>query len=53
MLSYPSSMPVSNRALTVLADALGHRRTIIGSRWRRLSPGRQALLVLAHLTKNA
>lgn len=49
MLSYPSSMQVSNRALAVLADALGYRRTIIGSRWRRLSPGRQALLVLAHL----
>jgi hypothetical protein len=44
-------MQVSNRAPTVLADALRHRRTIIGSRWRRLSPGRQALLVLAHLRK--
>ncbi len=51
MLSYPSSMQVSNRALTTLAAALRHRRTILGSRWRRLSAARQALLVLAHLRK--
>src|SRR3954453_7024785 len=44
-------MQVSNRALTTLADALPHRRTGIGSRWRRLPAGRQALLVLAHLRK--
>ena len=36
MLVYPSSMPVSNRALQVLADALRQRRTALGSRWRRL-----------------
>ena len=51
MLVYPSSMPVSNRALQVLADALRQHRTAMGSRWRRLPPGRQALLVLAHLRK--
>lgn len=51
MLVYPSSMQVSNRALQTLADALRHRRTILGSRWRRLPAGRQALLVLAHLNK--
>ena len=51
MLSYPSSMQVSNHALTVLADALRHRRSILGSRWRRLPAGKQALLVLAHLPK--
>ena len=44
-------MPVSNRALQVLADALRHRRTAMGSRWRRFRPGEQALLVLAHLRK--
>ena len=38
MLCYPFSMQVSNRALTTLADALRHRRTVIGSRWRRLPP---------------
>src|SRR6185295_5875027 len=51
VLVYPSSMPVSNRALQVLADALRRHRTAMGSRWRRLPPGRQALLVLAHLRK--
>jgi DDE superfamily endonuclease len=51
VLVYPSSMPVSNRALQVLADALRHRRSVVGSRWRRLSAGEQALLVLAHLNK--
>jgi hypothetical protein len=44
-------MQVSNRALRVLADALRHRRTVLGSRWRRLPAGKQALLVLAHLHK--
>jgi hypothetical protein len=44
-------MPVPNRALQVLGDALRHRRTAMGSRWRRLPPGQQALLVLAHLRK--
>ena len=51
MLVYPSAMPVSSRALQVLADALRHHRTVLGSRWRRLSPGEQALLVLAHVNK--
>jgi hypothetical protein len=51
VLVYPSSMQVSNRALQTLADALRHHRTILGSRWRRLPAGRQALLVLAHLNK--
>ncbi len=51
MLVYRSSMPVSNRALRVLADALRQRRSVMGSRWRRLSAGEQALLVLAHLNK--
>ncbi|WP_432484961.1 transposase family protein [Kineococcus esterisolvens] len=51
MLSYPSGLPVSTCALTLLADALRRRRERIGSPWRKLSPGRQALLVLAHLRK--
>lgn len=49
MLVYPSSMPVSNRVLRAFADALRHHRSVVlGSRWRRLSAGDQALLVLAH-----
>jgi hypothetical protein len=44
-------MPVSNRALQVLSEALRQRRCAVGSRWRRLSAGEQALLVLAYLNK--
>lgn len=51
MLVYPSSMQVSNRCLQRLSDALRQRRSIVGSRWRRLSPGEQALSVLAYLNK--
>jgi hypothetical protein len=49
MLSYPSSITLSTRSLTHLADLIrAHRRTR-RSRWRRLDPSHQALLVLAHL----
>jgi hypothetical protein len=44
-------MTMSNRALIMLSDALRHRRTQRGTRWRRLRAGEQALLVLAHLRK--
>jgi hypothetical protein len=49
--SYPAGFTVSNDALNRLADALRQRRDQVGTRWRRLSVGRQALLVLAHLRK--
>jgi hypothetical protein len=49
--SYPAGMTVSNRALMTLADALRQRRTQLGTRWRRLNVGAQALLVIAHLRK--
>ncbi|GAY08625.1 putative transposase [Pseudonocardia sp. N23] len=42
---------MSNHALTTLADALRSRRAEVGTRWRRLSAGDQAVLVLAHLRK--
>jgi hypothetical protein len=42
---------VSNHALVTLSDALRHRRAQVGTRWRRLSVGEQALLVVAHLRK--
>ncbi len=51
MLSYPSGLPVSTRTLDLLSQVLRQRRKRIGSPWRRLTPGRQALLVLAHLRK--
>ncbi|MCZ7416989.1 IS5 family transposase [Streptomyces sp. WMMC897] len=49
MLVYPCGLDVSSRSLTFLAARLREHRRRIGSRWRRLSVGRQALLVLAHL----
>ena len=51
MPSYPSGMTVSNRSLQLLADALRARRNELRTRWRRLEPGRQALLVVAYLRK--
>jgi hypothetical protein len=51
VLSYPSAMSVSNRALITLTDALRHHRSVLGTRWRRLQVGDQAQLVLAHLRK--
>jgi transposase len=42
---------VSNHALLTLADALRQRRGQVGTRWRRLTAGRQALLAVAHLRK--
>jgi hypothetical protein len=49
VLSYRGAVDLSSRTLRHAADLLrGHRR-LIGSRWRKLGPSRQALLVLAHL----
>jgi hypothetical protein len=49
MLVYPSGVDVSSSALRFLSARLRQHRRAIGSRWRRLNPGRQALLALAHL----
>ncbi|WP_030993466.1 IS5/IS1182 family transposase [Streptomyces sp. NRRL WC-3744] len=49
MLVYPSGVDVSSSALRLLSTRLRQHRRAIGSRWRRLSAGRQALLTLAHL----
>ncbi|EDY43162.1 IS5/IS1182 family transposase [Streptomyces sp. SPB074] len=49
MLVYPSSIDLSSRTLRCLAGHLATRRGEIGTRWRRLTAGRQALLALAHL----
>jgi len=48
-VTYPGTIPLSTAHLTRLAGLLARHRNKIGSRWRRLSAGRQALLVLAHL----
>lgn len=49
MLIYRAVISLSTRTLTRLAELLRARRRAIGSRWRRLDAGQQALLVLAHL----
>jgi hypothetical protein len=49
LLSYPSTITLSTRALTHLADLIRARRNAVGSRWRKLPADRQALLVLAWL----
>lgn len=49
MLVYPSSINLSGRTLRFLTGRLTARRQEIGTRWRRLPAGRQALLALAHL----
>ncbi len=45
----PSGVDVSSSTLRFLEQQLRRHRRAIGSRWRRLSAGRQALLTLAHL----
>lgn len=49
MLCYPSGISLSSSTPQFLARHLRQRRREIGSRWRRLSARRQALLALAHL----
>lgn len=49
MLVYPSWIDLSSRTLRCLTGRLAARRGEIGTRWRRLTAGRQALLALAHL----
>ncbi|MDG4795525.1 transposase family protein [Micromonospora sp. WMMD1082] len=49
MLSYPATIPLSTRTLNRLANLIRAHRAQRRCRWRRLDPGRQALLVLAHL----
>ncbi|MEV6013223.1 IS5 family transposase [Streptomyces sp. NPDC051976] len=49
MLVYPSGIDLSNSTLRYLSDLLRARRRERGTRWRRLTADRQALLVLAHL----
>ncbi len=49
MLVYPSGVDVSSSALRFLSARLRQHRRELGTRSRRLSPGRQALLTLAYL----
>lgn len=49
MLGYPSAIDLSSARLRHLARHLAAHRREIGTRWRRITPGRQALRALAHL----
>src|SRR3984893_2119266 len=51
MLFYPAALPLSRQTLTYTAGIIRRHRRQIGSPWRKLNPGRQALLVLACLRK--
>jgi hypothetical protein len=51
MLFYRAALPLSSRTLTFVAGLIRRHRKSIGSCWRKLNPGQQALLVLAHLRK--
>ena len=51
MLFYPAALPLSRQTLNYAAGVIGRHRRQIGSCWRKLNPGRQALLVLAYLRK--
>ena len=51
MLVYRSGMTVSTQTLRFVTNALRTHRQRSGTRWRVLSSGQQALMVLAHLKK--
>jgi len=51
VLFCPAALPLSAQTITYAAEVIRRHRKKIGSAWRRLGPGRQALLVLAYLRK--
>jgi hypothetical protein len=51
VLFYRAALPLSSRTLNYAAGIIRRHRASIGSLWRKLNPGRQALLVLAYLRK--
>ena len=51
MLFYRAALPLSRRTLNLAARTIRAHRNRTGSRWRRLNPSQQALLVLVHLRK--
>ena len=51
MLFYRAALPLSSRTLNYVAGIVRRHRASIGSLWRKLDPGQQALLVLARLRK--
>jgi hypothetical protein len=51
MLFYPAALPLSSQTLSYVTGVIRCHRKKIASAWRKLNPGRQALLVLAYLRK--
>ena len=51
MLFYRAVLPLSSRTLNYVAGIIRRHREAIGSRWRKLDPGQQALLMLAYLRR--
>jgi hypothetical protein len=51
MLFYRAALPLSSKTLTFVSGIIRRHRAALGSPWRKLNPGRQALLVLACLRK--
>lgn len=51
MLFYRAALPLSRQTLSYVAGVIRRHRSAIGSCWRKLNPGQQAMLVLAHLRK--
>ena len=49
MLFYRAALPLSAQTLAYVAGVIRRHCAQIGSCWRKLNPGRQALLVLVHL----
>jgi hypothetical protein len=51
VLFYRAALPLSRKTLNYAAGIIRRHLKAIGSRWRKLNPGQQALLVLAYLRK--
>lgn len=51
MLFYRAALPLSKKTLNFTAGIIRRHRKAIGSVWRKLDAGRQALPVLVHLKK--
>jgi hypothetical protein len=46
---YQVRLPVSKRTIDLVADLIGTQRKRLGTRWRKVTPGTQAIIVLAVL----
>lgn len=51
MLFYRAALPLSSRTLTFVSGIICRHRISIGSVWRKLNPGQQALVALVYLRK--